>query len=127
MLWGEIMQTIKFKYDFKKLENDEFLTIRRTDKGSEIGQSVIIKSPSMEFLANVVEIEKIMLGDISTIRLARDLDLMEEYDKVDLIDARQTYHFKQKCLEKLKEFYKDIKWNDCVYIFTIKAKRNRGG
>lgn len=67
------MQTIRFAKDFKKLDNDNFATIRLKDKYTE-GEIYLIKTPTREFEARLMAKEYQRFGDIPKEYIVRDTE-----------------------------------------------------
>jgi hypothetical protein len=94
------METVKFAEDFPKLQDDFFTTIRRHDKDMEVGRH-IIKTPTEEFEAYLVDIQCEKVMDIPTDLFCYDTNTSNE----------------DEALEKLREFYPYIRVADYVKIF----------
>jgi hypothetical protein len=102
------MKTVKFAKDFKKLDNDNFSTLRLHDKYKE-GEIYKIKTPSKEFQA------RLMAKDFSKLKEIPNRYLMKDTDTTSYFEA----------LKQLHEFYPNITLQSEVVdlYFTKKIHR----
>ena len=111
------MKHIHFSEDFTKLQRLKFTTIRDHNKKLRLEETVRIISPSHDFLAEVVGMEKAKLEHIDYKLLLTDLGLetvktMREAEPV--------------ILENMRKFYPGIGWDTIVFVYIFRAKKNRG-
>lgn len=98
------MRTVKFAKDFKKLDKDNFSTLRLHDKYKE-GEIYLIKTPTIEFQA------RLMAKDFYKLKEIPNRYLMEDTDTTSYFEA----------LKQLHEFYPDINLqSDVVSLFFTK-------
>lgn len=98
------MDVIKFAKDFKKLDNDNFSTLRVHDRYKK-GEIYLVKTPTKEFKALLLDKNHYKLKDIPNRCLMQDTDTT-------------TYY---KAIEQLKEFYPDLNLNtEVVDLFFAK-------
>jgi hypothetical protein len=103
------MEIIKFAKDFKKLDNDNFSTIRVHDRYNE-GEIYLVKTPTKTFKA------RLMAKDYSKLKDIPNRFLMEDTDTT-------TYY---KAMAQLKEFYPDINPStEVVNLFFTKKIHQR--
>ena len=111
------MKHIHFSEDFNKLQNHKFTTIRNHNKKLQLEETVRIISPSHDFLAEVVGMEKAKLEHIDYKLLLTDLGL----ETVKTIREADPL-----ILENMGKFYPNINWDSVVYLYIFRAKKNRG-
>jgi len=108
------MKVIKFAGDMEKLENEEFTTIRISDKHLALHEAVKIESNSYSFLAKCTSMKYVQLGKIHAMLLCRDLNIDFDYFLAELSHG----HLLDK-LRAVHENYKDLTWESFVYLYNF--------
>lgn len=107
------MKTIKFSKDFKKLENENFTTIRKNDKKYKLHEIVQAKTPTKEFNIEVIGMQVTEFGRIHPVQLCADLDIDFNY-----FYEEQSYEW---LLEQFKPFLgDDLTVDTVVYFYHFK-------
>ncbi len=111
------MKHVHFSEDFNKLQNHKFTTIRDHNKKLQLEETVRVISPSHDFLAEVVGMEKAKLEHIDYRVLLTDLGLET---------VKNMREAEQVILENMRKFYPDITWDTIVFVYIFRAKKSRG-
>lgn len=111
------MKHIHFITDFNKLQNHQFTTIRDHNKKLQLEETVRIISPTFDFLAEVVGMEKAKLEHIDYKLLLTDLGLET---------VKTMREAEQVILENMRKFYPSIGWGSVVFVYIFRAKKSRG-
>jgi hypothetical protein len=105
------MKVIKFSKDYTKLENYDFTTIRNKNKNLKLEEIVLIKTPTVEFKAEVTGSCKIPLKDMSCDLIAKDLDSLEQW-----LNGSLLY---EDLLKSLQVFYPELTWKSIVFGYSF--------
>lgn len=83
---GEKMTYIKFSYDYSKLEENTFTTIRRYDR-YDPSEHITVKTPTKTFPAIIIGKTKARLSQLSDSFLLRDTDTKNRADAIKVLNS----------------------------------------